>query len=110
MLEMSDAARNGASYHELAEVARLGAGSSAQPKLRAWVKYWKDQPTERPQAQFAKLIDAYDPPLSKETVAIRLVERVINKHLSTCECGRTKDDPYDASCRECALIDTDTQG
>ena len=110
LLEISDAARGGASYHELAEVAMRGAGSNSPPKVRAWVKYWKDQPSDRPQARFAQLIDSYDPPMSNESSAMSMVRRVIKQHLSTCECGRTKDDPDNASCRECALIDTHTQG
>ena len=110
MLEMSDAARNGASYSELAEVARVGACSNIQPKIKAWVKYWKAQPGDRPQAQFARLIDSYDPSVSKETVAREMVQRVIKMHLSTCECGRTKDHPHDDACRECSLLDTTRQG
>ena len=109
MLEISDAARNGASYDDLAEIARVGSGSNTKPKLRAWVKHWKDQPSDRPQAQFARLIDSYDPPVSKETLALRMVERVIKHHLSTCECGRIKNDPNDVSCKECSLLDTPRQ-
>ena len=105
LFELSGAARSGASYRELADIAMQGAGSNSPPKIRAWVKYWKDQPSDRPQARFAQLIHSYDPPLSKESSAMNMVRRVIKQHLSTCECGRPKDDPDDECCRECNMIE-----
>ena len=110
IVELLNAARDGASYQELDVIAQKASGSSRPPKLREWVRSWKDRPQDRPQARLAAAIAAYGPPSSQESAAMRLVERALAIHRAICECGGTKDDPDDACCRACAVLEASEPG
>ena len=98
-------ARDGASYQELDVVAQERSGSSRAPKLSQWVRAWKDRPSDRPQARLAQAIAAYDPPGSRESAAMHMVESALKMHRTICECGQEKDEPDDECCRACAVLE-----
>ena len=103
IFQLLNAAREGASYQELDEITRNGTAGPG--KFRAWVRFWRNRPQDRPQARLAAFIHSYDPPSSRESAAMLLVERAIAMHRELCECGIRKDDPDDPSCRSCALLE-----
>ena len=105
IVALLNAARGGASYADLDAIAMERSGSQRSPKLRAWVNEWKDRPSYRPQARLAQAIAAYDPPSSRESAAMKLVEWALATHRAVCECGNGKDDPGDLVCRACALLE-----
>ena len=105
ILELLNAAREGSPYQDLDEIVRQRTGSSRLGKLRAWVMAWKDQPQDRPQARLASAIAAYDPPSSRESSAMNMVESALALHRASCECGSRKDDPDDPMCRNCSLLE-----
>ena len=105
IVELLNAARNGASYQDLDGIAQKRSGNNRPPKLRAWVSSWKDRPSDRPQARLAAAIAGYDPPSSTESVAMRVVESALALHLAMCECGNPKDDPGDPGCRACVVLE-----
>ena len=105
MLAVLDAARGGASYQELDALIGQHTGSRRAGNLRAWVNSWRERPSDRPQARIAKLIASYGPPATTEKSKMMLVDRVLSKHLSQCECGAVKDHPDDVSCRECLTME-----
>ena len=105
IVKLLNAARDGESYQELDAIAQKASGSSRPPKLGEWVRGWKDRPTDRPQARLAEALANYDPPSSQETAAMRVVEAALRIHREVCECGGTKDDPGDETCRACAVLE-----
>ena len=99
-----NAARDGASYQEMDAMLQERSGSTRAPKLRAWVMAWKERPSDRPQARLAAAVASYDPPGSRESTAMRMVESALALHRATCECGAPKDDPGDQCCVACVTI------
>ena len=100
--ELLDAARDGATWAELAKIA---GGNGPPVKFRAWVTRWKAEAPDRPQTQIARAIAAYSPAGSQEVAELAMVHDVLRKHNSVCECGRPKD-PNDRSCADCAIMET----
>ena len=105
IVALLNAARDGASYKELDGIAQAASGSSRPPKLREWIRDWKDRPTDRPQARLAAALADYEPPSSQESAAMRVVEAALAEHRTTCDCGQAKDDPDDECCRACAVLE-----
>ena len=105
IVQLLNAARDGCSFQDLDEIVRIHTGSSRLGKLSSWVRAWKDRPQDRPQARLAAAIAAYDPPSSRESVAMTMVESALALHRASCECGILKDDPDDPCCRACALLE-----
>ena len=99
ILQLLNAARDGASYRDLDGITNQGSGRVRSGQLRAWVRYWQGHSSDRPQARLAAAIAAYGPPSSRESAAMRVVESALALHRVMCECGQTKDDPGDAVLR-----------
>ena len=110
IVEILNAARDGASYQDLDGIAQKASCSHRPPKLRDWVRGWKDRPSDRPQARLAAAIAAYDPPSSQESAAMRVVEAALALHRALCECGNPKDAPDDLCCRACAVLEGPESG
>ena len=106
IVQILNAARDGASYQDLDAIAQERTGSNRAPKLSVWVRGWKDRPTDRPQARLAATIASYSPPASRETTQMKVVESALLIHRALCECGERKDDPGDQCCRGCLLLET----
>ena len=105
IVELLNAARDGASYQDLDEIAQGRSGRARTGGLRAWVKMWQDRPSDRPQARLAAAIAVYDPPSSREGLAMRMVESALAQHRAMCECGNTKNHPDDPTCAACVLFE-----
>ena len=106
IIELLNAAREGASYQDMDAIAKEGSGRPGSVRtggLRSWVRMWKDRPSDRPQARLAAAIASYDPPSTRESLAMRVVERALALHHATCDCGKLKDDPADECCVACVM-------
>ena len=103
IVELLNAARDGASYQEMDGIAKKRSGSPRSGGLRSWVMQWKDRPSDRPQARLAAAIASYDPPGTREALAMLLVEKALALHHATCDCGALKDDPGDQCCVACVM-------